>query len=405
MTSRGLRKFAFQLHRFVGLNLCILFLISFVTGTLLLFSAELILIGRPDLWIARTTPVANASFGQNYDSIKAAVPGVKIAYMLRAPRPWFGDTTYAGDSNNQSITVWTDPKDARFLGVSGGNSKLRDTIRGLHVDYLVPLKAAKLGVGALSIVLLTMVISGLISYRRFWKGLLRKPDSSAEVRQKMGAWHRLFAAWVWPFLLVVSLTGMIFLANDAGIEPAHPAAQPVAPRDWSLAPDFDGTALDAIIQVAQAAKPGLIATQVALPTAQNQPVSISGYLEQTGAMFGKATVSIDPLDMHVVEISDTANANIMGKIYPVAVDLHYGHWAGFTSTLIWTVFGSLAIMLAVAGARLSVARLRAEARTAMPEKSGHSAFRVFIDGLGMVKFGYALLFLGMAAAIVRFVLK
>ncbi|MCU9847899.1 PepSY domain-containing protein [Defluviimonas sp. WL0024] len=393
MAGRNLRRVLFRLHALVGLNLSLLFALSFVTGTLLLFSPELTLAGRPDLWLARLTPPEQTTFGAAYDNIRKADPGTEIFIMRRSERPWFGDIAYVKDARDRPRMVWTDPADGRVLGSGGaGLAAARNAIREIHVNYLTRWRPAEVAVTALSVALFSMLVTGLVTYRRFWRGMLRRPAAGGDARLRMGAWHRLVAVWVWPFLLIVSVSGMIFLLDRIGVRPRHPPPGALAVRAERLPAGFDGHDLDRLVAAAEAVVPELVATQITLPGLPREPLAVVGHIAGRGAMFGPAEVRFDPATMGIVARDLPETGNAMARILPVAIGVHYGKWGGFVSILVWVAFGLGAVTLAVTGMRVFIARLR-------PARNDRSAggLDVFLGGLGPVKWAYAALAVTMAA--------
>jgi uncharacterized iron-regulated membrane protein len=393
MAGRNLRRVLFRLHALVGLNLSLLFALSFVTGTLLLFSPELILAGRPDLWLARLTPSEQHSFGAAYDDILKADPDTSVFIMRRSERPWFGDIAYVKDARGRPRMVWTDPADGKVLGSGGaGLAAARNAIREIHVNFLTRWKPVEVAVTALSVVLFAMVVTGLVTYRRFWRGMFRWPAPGGDARQRMGMWHRLVAVRVWPFLLIASLPGMVFLLDHVGMSARYPPPGDLAERAWRLPDGFGGSDLDRLVAAAEAAVPGLVATQITLPGLPRDPFVVAGHIAGRGAMFGPAEVQFDPATTEIVARSVPGTGNVMARIMPVAIGLHYGNWGGFVSLIAWVIFGLGAVTLSITGMRVFAARLR-PARTDLPV----SGLRVFLDGLGPVKWAYAALAVAMAA--------
>jgi uncharacterized iron-regulated membrane protein len=333
--------------------------LNFSTGLLLLFSDEMKMAGRPDLWLDPPTSGATVPFGQIYDNILAADPGAKPAVIQRSHRPWFGDTTYGRSSDGKSVIFVTRPDDGLMIGVTTPRDSLfRDVVRGLHTSYLVKGRIGRIAISVLSLFLLTMIITGLIAYRRFWRGLLRWPPVAAEGRQRAGAMHRLFALWLLPFLLLVGLTAFYYFLNDLNVVDRALPAPKVAERTWVLPEGFSGTELDGMINKATSTFPELVTTVVVIPGTKNEALKIVGYDPAKGKIFGATEITIDPLGQRVTAATTLETQPFAMRLWPLVTAVHYANWGGIYSNLLWAIFGLGSLIMLTYAGRLVLTRRR-----------------------------------------------
>lgn len=400
LDRRRFRQAVFRVHTWLGLHACLLLAVIFVTGTLLMFSPELTVGARPALWVPPSDKTDHVSFGETYDAVAAGLPGGAVFLVQEAARPWFPRAVYANDEKRRPVVAWVNPADGSLRGVTPrGGLKLRDTVRKLHDSFLLPLGSAQTFVNVMSFVLLTSVITGLISYRRFWKGLFRLPAAGADRRTRQGMWHRTVAVWVAPFLLACALTGAVFFVNSIGFGPVLAKPDATAPRETRLPEGFDGAAVDAAVAAAKEAAPGLVVKIVVLPGSPKADLKVGGYDPEKGEIFGQLTVAIDPVTNRVLGVQRNSDGNGMARIMPLAIAIHYGHFGGLVSVALWAVFGLGSAFLLLTGARVYAARILGP-RAA---EAGNTLSLVW-RGLGVLRWAYALLGLGIVAMLARSVL-
>lgn len=400
--KRKLRKAVFKVHTWLGLHLCLILGVIFLSGALLLFSPELKMYRSSDLWVAPDGATqSQVSAGQIYDAVADAYPGARINIIASQPRAWFGRPVYI-NANGKALIAHVDPYSGEVLGHQVQRKvTLRDAIRRLHDSLLVPFYTFHIAVNALALVVLVLVVTGLISYRRFWKGWFRRAPAGADLRAKRGAQHRLVALWVAPFLLVSSLSAVVFLMNAVGVKAVSGDAPPVAERVERLPQTFDGAALDAIEQACRAAAPGFVEQGVTLPKNEKKPLRLNGYDTNVGSIFGTVACFADPVSGAVTGIVRASDGNWMTPLKALAVAVHYGTWGGWVSIALWTLFGIGSTYLALTGARVYAARILAERGRAEPALQNRGALYLVIQGLGPFKWAYALLVVGVLALLIR----
>ncbi|MEZ5777486.1 MAG: PepSY-associated TM helix domain-containing protein [Paracoccaceae bacterium] len=401
--TRGFRQFAFRLHTFVGRYLLIFLMLNFVTGTLVLFAPEISLANRPDLWIKAAPGSEAASLGQVYDNVRHEFPDARVGSLFAPARPWFGNKVYAHYPDGRAVTVWARQDTGAVAGVSENAFLIRlsEMLAGLHTNLLVPRRPAELFVTFLAVIMLGVLITGLFSYRRFWKGFLRVPSVTTEGRMRAGTWHRLLAVWLLPFLFLMAVTGTVYFFDVLGFNQPFPGHAPVIERAAALPEGFAGSDIDAAVTTIRQRMPGFVPTEVALPSFKDNPIQVFGYDRATGQNFNANIFLVDPVGAQIVGSLTPENVNTMGWMMPLVTAIHYGTWGGFASILLWAVFGTGSALLLIMGAKVNIARNRA----ASPITATGGGVRAFLNGLGWSRWVYLLFLTGIAALIIRSLLR
>ena len=397
MSSGGFRSFIFRLHKWFGLNAAIVLALIFGSGIVLLASEELDALMHPALWASAPAEGEAASFGTVYESVHSAYPASTIYVIQRQPKPWLADRSYMTTPWGEKLVVWTDPRTAKIVEITKDRN-FRAIATELHDRLLVPgRKGGRLGflaVTAMSFVLLYSLISGLITYRRFWKGFFRKPPKDLGARGYQGGLHRLLGLWATVFLLIISLTGIYFFANGLGINGYVPRPAQAQERPQIRPDGFGGPLIDQDAARAIAALPGFAPTTLVLPAHRRAGMLFTGLGAGTSLFDGGNVVSIDPLTGETLGVIRPADARGVARIKAMVNVLHFGQWGGPWSRILWGVFGVASLWLLLSGVRTYIAR----AKHFPDARARGGGLRRFFRGMGLL--GWANL--GLLGAVVAF---
>jgi uncharacterized iron-regulated membrane protein len=225
----------------------------------------------------------------------------------RSDAGYFAKDAITALADGSEVTVLVDPGTAQVTGEQAGIT-LHSFMRGLHYYLFTPGDWGFYAVTALGFVLLGSLVTGLIVYKRFWRGLLRWPRFGRGARIVTGDLHRLGGLWSLPFAFIIAGTSIwYFVERDAvSWETPPPVAQPLRAQP-------DGGTIDRWVATAQMAMPGLQVTGISLPYGDGDPVLVQGewqawlVRERTNAAY------IDP-----VSGSSSACASRIGLLGPSA---------------------------------------------------------------------------------------
>lgn len=384
--SRKLRNRLFTLHTWLGLHFSIFFFFLFLTGSLLVVGNELESIPRSAVWTTAAKADRTASFGTIYDGIKDAYPESDIQVITKRPTPWFVDRSTGHTGWGEQIDFWTDPKTGAVVETTR-RPGFQTILREFHVKLLSGQHIIYVAVTATSIVLLYQIVSGLITYRRFWKGFFRWPNSASGLRPWAGGMHRLTAIWATPLLLLSAATAFFFLLHETVLDGTRPKPQPPTPRETALPAGFTAATLDMAEARAREAFPGFEPQALALPGKKSESFKFSGYLPGVPHIRGFSTVVIDPETLGILGAFTPNDSTGMARWRPMVDELHYGFWGGAFSRALWLVFGLVATGIAFTGAVIFAARLA-------PEDPRRGFLGRIWRGLGIFRWAYVLLLIG-----------
>jgi len=397
--SRKFRNLVFTAHKWLGLHFALFFGFMFLSGSMLLFSEEIEGLFTPEILVGSIADSERVSFGTIFSSVNQAVPGGTVFVIAKRPKAGFADRSFGVTASGKRIITWTHPKDARVLRISS-NRRFHTFLKELHESLLVPKRIGFLAVSATSVILLISVLGGLITYRRFWRGLLRFPDRSLDERNRKGVLHRLIGVWVAPFLLLITATAFFFFLGGLGFKGYVPPAPDAQPREVARPAGFDGALIDRAEQAALAQYPDFHAKTVNIPGARKHAFRFGGAIGSP-TIFGASMIVVDPVSLDVLGVVTPAQRRGNARIAPVANALHYGTWGGLTSRIIWAMFGLASTYLVFAGVGIYLAR------TAPGDASdvATSGWRRFLRALGKAKWIYlATVMLVLAISIKEYVI-
>ena len=212
----GWRPRLFRIHAWLGLNLGLLLFLVCFTGTVAVFSHELDWLADP---VVRVPPpegeVPPFSWQAVADGVARTYP-TATPLRLFAPegRTWAARAVVA-HAPGDLRWVFVDPYSGEVTG-QRSMFGLVSFLRIFHKQlYVVPSNLwihGVLIVGALGIVLVVSLLTGVLSHRRWWRSLFRL-RAGRSVRLFWSDLHRMTGSWALVFAMVLGLTGTWYLAE------------------------------------------------------------------------------------------------------------------------------------------------------------------------------------------------
>ncbi len=397
MGSGSFRSMLVRLHRWFGLNLVIFFSLIFASGTVLVLSDEVLAVAHPAIWVSPGRDAKPATFGQIYAAIHAAHPAVRVGTIEPRPAPWLADKSTATTPWGEKVVFWSDPQTAALRDVTRFNN-FREVLRKLHDSLLVPRKVpsrlAFLAVSATGAILLFSVISGLVAYRRFWRGFFRVPGRALGPVGFQGGLHRLLGLWSAIFLLMIATSAVFFFLDGSVLAGVHAKRPPGTPERAQILPDgFDGLALDRAVSAAIGARRTFVPETVSLPQRRSDAIVVAGHTDADGVLSGETRISVDPRSLAVLGIVGPADQPGKERLAPFFTAIHVGLFAGSASRLLWALLGVASIYGLVSGAGLYAARI-AQRPGAEPARG---ALARFLHGLGWMRWLNLAMLVGVVA--------
>ncbi len=177
MSKKSRSKFWFLVHSWLALPIWFFVLIVCVTGTLAVVSQEIVWLVNPEMRASKPSDDAQLlSYDQVIAAIKHAQPQTQVQGIVRPDESHFALEVSVTYPDGRPDKVYVNP----YSGVIQGSAptfNFRGFTRALHGWWLVPFtNGYSWGwylVSLLGLPLLTSLVTGLVVYKRFWKGFFR----------------------------------------------------------------------------------------------------------------------------------------------------------------------------------------------------------------------------------------
>ncbi|MNF36489.1 Peptidase propeptide and YPEB domain protein [compost metagenome] len=383
MSKKSRSKIWFLLHSWLALPIWFFLLIVCVTGTLAVVSQEIVWLANPDIRASQPSDDAEPlSYDQIIAAIKQAQPQLIVEQISRPDESHFALSVDVSYPDGRSVEVYVNPYSGVIQGESPGFNFQRFT-RALHGWWLVPFtNGFSWGwylVSILGLPLLASLVTGLVVYKRFWKGFFKWPRLAHGARIFWGDFHRLSGLWSIWFIAVISITGTWFLIqailSDNHISISTQTVLPVIARE-DVPASSDGLAvkkvgLDEAIQIATQKIPGLEASFLSLPGNAYAHLEIGG---RGWYPLMYQTAQINPYTGEIAAAHLLADRSALEFVTESMRPLHTGDFGGIWIKLIWCFFGLLLSMMVLSGLliwskRTALATLNALKREAKKERA------------------------------------
>jgi uncharacterized iron-regulated membrane protein len=351
------RPLAFWLHNLFGLKLSLFLAFVCLTGTIATVAHEIEWLYKPDVR-ANAFARGTEDWGALWQAAEQAYPDATltgIGSYDRSHAAYFAKSVAARDATATDFTIYVNPGTGQVTGHEYGRS-LQDAMRALHYYLFIPGDVGFYLVTSLGFVLLASLVTGLIVYKKFWRGFFKRPRLNRNLRMLMGDLHRLGGVWSIWFVAIISLTSIYYFFELTGMD--WNSETPIVPKSH-----FTDSASAADIArwtaMARTAKPGLQITAVALPYEPGEPVIVQGQWQAALVRERADAVFIDPVTHSIVGQRSAHGMGVGERIVHTADPLHFGTFGGLATRLIWALFGLVLTGLAASGAVIYIKRTKA----------------------------------------------
>ena len=359
MSKKSRSKLWFLVHSWLALPIWFFVLIVCFTGTLAVVSQEIVWLANPDIRASKPSEDAEPlSFEQVIDAIKREDPNVIVRSISRPDESHFALTVRLTYPDGRAVAAYVSPYTGAIQGISP-SFDFQQFTRALHGWWLVPFtNGYSWGwylVSLLGLPMLASLVTGLVVYKRFWKGFL-KPTLRIRhgARIFWGDFHRLSGIWSIWFIAVISITGTWFLIQailgDNQISISSEPIVPVVAREKVplSAPGVPAPmiGLDEAIEIATQRIPGLEASFVTLPLNAYSHLQIGGR-GWYPLMF--QTAQLNPYDGEIAVSHMLSDRTALEFVTESMRPLHTGDFGGIWIKLIWAFFGLILSMMVLSG--------------------------------------------------------
>ncbi|MER1156906.1 PepSY domain-containing protein, partial [Pseudomonas aeruginosa] len=298
------------------------------------------------------------SFSQVLKAINEAQPDLLVESIQRPDEEHFALTAEVSYPGGSEATLYINPYTGAIQGESP-SFDFRQFTRALHGWWLVPFNNGYSWgwymVSLLGLPMLASLITGLVVYKRFWKGFLKpRLRINQGARIFWGDFHRLSGIWSIWFIALISITGTWFLiqailadnhvtlTND-GIPPVIARADVPRAAPGQKVPYIE---LDEAVRLVTGRIPSLEASAVFLPGNAYSPMFVAGR-GWYPLMFQSA--ALNPYTGKIETTRLLSDRTPLQFVTESMRPLHTGDFGGIWVKLIWFVFGLLLSMMVLSG--------------------------------------------------------
>ncbi|WP_052389152.1 PepSY-associated TM helix domain-containing protein [Belnapia moabensis] len=273
----GRARIWFLVHSWLGFKLSLVLGVICLSGSLASVSHEIDWLLTPTLR-SSAPPSAPMAWGAAGDALAEAYPGARIDTVRVPEGPGFAATAIVTLPDGRQRIAHLDPSTGRVQG-DASRQTVQRFLRDLHMWLFITNSWGLVTVSAFSIPLLASLVTGLVVYKRFWRGFFRL-RLRAGPRVLVGDLHRLIGLWSLWFVVVIGVTGVWYLVEVIGYMNGHRFDRPVpaAPgqnlADLGAAPQPLG--LGGVTRLARIAYPELRIVAVIPARSAREPVVVWG---------------------------------------------------------------------------------------------------------------------------------
>ncbi|MBA6130694.1 MULTISPECIES: PepSY domain-containing protein [Pseudomonas] len=348
----------FLVHSWLALPIWFFVLIVCFTGMLAVVSQEIVWLANPDVRASKPdTDAERLSFQQVLNALHKAEPDMVVQSIIQPDGSHFALTANVTFPDGTTPTLYVNPYTGAIQGKSP-DFNFEAFTRALHGWWLVPFtNGFSWGwylVSILGLPMLASLVTGLVVYKKFWKGFFKPVRTGHGSRIFWGDLHRLAGVWSIWFIAVISITGTWFLIQailfDNHISISSEPIVPVIARDevpqtadGSPAPRID---LDEAARIAGLAIPGLEINFIALPATAYSHISMGGR-GWYPLMFQSAEVN--PYTRKVDSQFLLGDRSALEFVTESMRPLHTGDFGGLPIKLIWFFFGLVLTLMVFSG--------------------------------------------------------
>lgn len=353
----NLRKSSLVLHRYIGILAGLVVCIVGITGSLLVFEAEIDRVVwalpnrafQPYQIVPQAERLPHQQLIATAQQVHPKLKPHRITMPESLDRPY---TVMMADADDRYTDVWLDPYTGKVLGTK----PWQQTLGGWLIDLHVHLFTGDLGeqiVGIAGVALLLLGITGLF----LWTGW-RKLKLGFKIRWQ-ARWqilnydlHNVGGIISVVLLSLVAFTGaamVYYTPVEAGLRWLLPSAPAPEVSSQVVAGKIPLTA-DEIVHIAQARFP--TGQLFKFYPAKTPTASFRVWLHLRGESDFTKDVNLD-FDCYtgaLLKVEDARTAKIVDRILAAQYTLHVGHYGGIVTQILYALVGIAPLGLFITGA-------------------------------------------------------
>ncbi|MDH1530571.1 PepSY-associated TM helix domain-containing protein [Pseudomonas mosselii] len=351
-------KLWFLVHSWLALPIWFFVLIVCFTGMLAVVSQEIVWLANADVRASKPDGDSQRlSYQQVLDAMHKAEPDLAVRFFSQPDGSHFALQASVTRADGTNALLYVNPYSGAIQG-QRPDFDFEAFTRALHGWWLVPFtNGYSWGwylVSLLGLPMLASLVTGLVVYKKFWRGFFKPLRTGHGPRIFWGDVHRLAGVWSIWFIAVIAITGTWFLIqailadNHVTIssEPIVPViAREQVPQtaDGGPAPRID---LDQAARIANQKIPGLDISFISLPATAYSHYSMGGR-GWYPLMF--QTAEVNPYTSNVDSQFLLRDRSTLEFVTESMRPLHTGDFGGLAIKLIWFFFGLVLTLMVFSG--------------------------------------------------------
>jgi uncharacterized iron-regulated membrane protein len=335
-------------HRYLGLGAGLLWLFQILSGSVLVFRAEM----ENFVVAGAAAPVSVAAIGARLQAIQQAGGEARSMWVANSAANRF--VVYYADASGADRAMRIDGA-GRVLTDAVDDGGVWDTIASLHQR----LSAGDVGKWVLTVSGVLLFSNLVLGLKLAWPraGTWRRtliPQTVRNPKVRLYGLHRAFGLWAaGPALFVVG-AGILLLHQDA-IESVVAGEMPEPKGNQTVAVPVTGPGTALAIALAQ--YPGATLTMLAMPHESSPWYRVRLHAPaESPRMYGATTLYLSAADGRVLQRYEVGTGSagrvFIDGLYP----FHTGSLGGFVGRMLLVALGLLLIVLGVYGLRMWLAR-------------------------------------------------
>jgi uncharacterized iron-regulated membrane protein len=339
-------RFLLTLHQWIGLFAGIFLVVIGVTGSALVFEAEIDRALHPAL---------------SYVNVRGRPLPLEtlLAHTRDALPKDFATGIHIGDkpdlayemllSSGQLAAV--DPYTGSVLGVRDRGTGFVTQLHLLHTSLLSD-RFGEQVVGWLCVAMLFQALSGVYLW---WPRKILAVRSASSWKRTNFDLHNVFGFYSSIVLVAITLSGAL-IAFEATTDPLirRLDRNPPAAETQSLpVPGEARIPLDAAVALAERALPGAAATIVNLPAASNSAIRVLMRFPEDRTPAGRSLVYLDQFSGKVLAVENTRTAPLGTRILNLKRSAHTGDVLGAPTRVLYFIVGLAVAVQAMTGALIA----------------------------------------------------
>ncbi len=351
---KGLRRVAFLMHLTLGLGTGLWLVLVSLTGSLIVFRAEIEQALHPKLTRVPSGSGA-APLQPMLDQARSAFPGAEFRTVNLPTGPGETISFWGHDAHHRSFHAYFSPHSGEFLGSDLADDNVTEWLFLFHAQLLGGGTGERInGLGA--ILWVAILATGLALWwprpgRAWHEGLTVKKSASGP--RRIYDLHRSVGFWLALPLLLVVLTGAYFpfKAPFRWVAEAitGASAQEEPPERPPARADAQVVSLDTVLKAASAVLPDAPPNWIHLPSDREDIFSVRKRLPGEWRTEGANHIHIDPASGQVLRADLHQARNPAQRALRALFPLHVGTFAGMPSRVLWLLLGLAPSVLFVSG--------------------------------------------------------